>query len=562
LTVRAPKDADDYVEPPPLDFAPDGARLAVADNSPRIIELQTGRAIVKIAGEGKSFAKVRFSPDGGWLAAIDEERKTVVFDAATGKAATRIDGELYWRASPKGDAQQAAVLFDQAVETGELDRSGTWRSSRRLTPQDYSPQARDDENFSAARELSPDGHNIATLVTRNDVSQLTVTSLDTGKPLSRALGAPAGLSKLVWSPRGAYLAAVSLFGFHVVDTRSLKTAAQTDSGLEITVEDAAFDPGEALLATTDRGGQVILWDIAKNAKAATLSGPGERVYDPIFSASGDLLSAHYGNTSRVLLFAVSDAMQASDPEVSTKPLATFDPIWGGAKVARFTRDGSGLVIVYEGRKLAFWRTGHWRWRHRLPLQYEARYEAGIPEGLRDLRVTADGAAIGVMSGGNWRGWNIVSGKETSDSAKGLRTLDKFTLSEFGQLKLRVDASEETTANLEDRSDGRQKYPLQHSAQVMSKAFSPDGSCILTTSRFYSASGDPPENADVARLWDTETGALMREWSFGYGNPDSALFAGSDHIVVLSGGEALVYETPLCQPLDSLRQQARIRVPSP
>jgi hypothetical protein len=31
-----------------------------------------------------------------------------------------------------------------------------------------------------------------------------------------------------------------------------------------------------------------------------------------------------------------------------------------------------------------------------------------------------------------------------------------------------------------------------------------------------ASGEPPDRADVARLWDAETGTLLREWNFGYG----------------------------------------------
>ena len=90
---------------------------------------------------------------------------------------------------------------------------------------------------------------------------------------------------------------------------------------------------------------------------------------------------------------------------------------------------------------------------------------------------------------------------------------------------------------------------------MMSATCPDGSCILTTSRFYMASGEPPGGADVARLWDTETGALLREWRFGYGNPDSAFFAGHGRFVVLSAGDGFVYQIPLCGSLVELRQLA-------
>src|SRR5208282_1525187 len=115
--------------------------------------------------------------------------------------------------------------------------------------------------------------------------------------------------------------------------------------------------------------------------------------------------------------------------------------------------------------------------------------------------------------------------------------------------------DETTVYLVDRSTERQRYPLRHNAPVMSKTFSPDGNCILTTSRFYMASGGPPERADVARLWDTETGTLLREWKFGYGNPDTAFFGGRDRFIVLSAGDGFVYRTPLCGSLDELNHLA-------
>ena len=60
---------------------------------------------------------------------------------------------------------------------------------------------------------------------------------------------------------------------------------------------------------------------------------------------------------------------------------------------------------------------------------------------------------------------------------------------------------------------------------------------------------------MARLWDTETGTLLREWRLGYGNPDSPFFAAGDRIVVLSAGDGFVFQTPLCGSLDDLRPLA-------
>ena len=67
-------------------------------------------------------------------------------------------------------------------------------------------------------------------------------------------------------------------------------------------------------------------------------------------------------------------------------------------------------------------------------------------------------------------------------------------------------------------------------------------------------GGPPPGGNMVRLWDSQTGVRLREWHFG-APPETAFFAGSNHIVVLSGGEALVYGTSLCEAGDVLIQLA-------
>lgn len=564
LSLRAPTDDPQLFEPPALDFAPDGTRLAVADKSLRVVDLQTGRIVLNLDDEGKPIAELRYSPDGAWLAAFlgekYEKHNTIVFDAASGKALSKFDGELHWLRPSKG-AQEAVVLYDKHLEIGALDNSGSWRALKKLTPRDFSRSTQADEDLT--HELSPDGRKIATLVTGNNVSRLTLTDLESGESASRALPSPMP-NKLVWSPKGSYIVAASLFGFHVVEARSLKSVFHRDTGNRITVEDVAFSPNEKLLATTDRGGNIILWDIAKNKMFGSFSGPPERVYEPIFSPDGEFISGRYVTTDRVLLFAVEDPVGAEGAEILEGPSVEFSPLWGGANTAAFTRDGSALAIAYEQNKLAFWKTERWRWRRRLPLEYDAPYKEDPEgsEGLKDVRVTPDALAVGVLRGDKWRGWSVVTGDEVSEKANALKPLSDMALSEFGDLRLRANNRYDTTVYVENHDDGSLKHPLQHSAEIMSKTFSPDGSCILTTSRFFMASGSAPENADVARLWDTETGALLREWRFHYHNPHGAFFAAPDRIVVLAQGEALVYETPLCEPLDSLRGQAQMRIPSP
>jgi hypothetical protein len=109
------------------------------------------------------------------------------------------------------------------------------------------------------------------------------------------------------------------------------------------------------------------------------------------------------------------------------------------------------------------------------------------------------------------------------------------------------------ADLLDGKTGR-TLRLAHNDDVTFAAFSPNGDCVVTTSGVIRADSGPPPGGYLVRLWDSETGAQLREWQFRK-PPETAFFAGPNHIVVLHGGEALVYRTSLCEPSDVLIQLA-------
>ena len=267
LSFPAPAREGDSRDLTASGLSPDGRHIAIADAQPRILDLETGRTVVEIEGQGKPITGLLYSPDGAWLAAIDEKHNTIVFDSATGKSRTKIRGELHWRQPGAGGAQQAVVLSDNSVQIGELDNSGSWRSIRELTPRNYIGPAREPYN-SSSRELSPDGRRIASLSAQGDAVRLTVTDLDSGQAVSQELQSPDGLNKLSWSPNGSDIVAASLSGLVVVDAHSLQSLISQDSGNEITVEDVSFSANEKLLASTDRNGTTTLWDLETAKKAA------------------------------------------------------------------------------------------------------------------------------------------------------------------------------------------------------------------------------------------------------------------------------------------------------
>ena len=69
-----------------------------------------------------------------------------------------------------------------------------------------------------------------------------------------------------------------------------------------------------------------------------------------------------------------------------------------------------------------------------------------------------------------------------------------------------------------------------------------------------ASGGAPPGGNRLRLWDSETGALLRDWGLA-APPDAAFFVGSERVVALYSGQASIHLAPLCGSEDGLLQGA-------
>lgn len=564
LKHRPRKNEDDYVGPAEFDLAPEGRRVAIDDEEPRIVDLQTGQTLLKIASDGRAIRDLLFSPDGAWLAAIDDKHNTIVIDAVSGKTAAKLNGELNWRETPKGQAQRAVLLLQKTLQTGELDQSGTWRSVRTVAPRNYSRSDRDEDSISSTLGLSPSGDEIATLTTKQDAALLTITELDNGRTVSRTVTPQGGVNEMVWSPKGTYLALFSnVAGVHVVDTRSpaLKSVFSKNTVEKITV---SFSHDEKLLGIGHLEGTSTLWDFVKNKQVAEVPGLAGQRARVTFSPRADLLGVSFWDET-LHLFEMDRIRkaQAQAEEEPVEPAEKFDRIWGDIRDSRFSGDGAALFLKYEdaefgSKRLAMWKTERWQPERRLPIKYDPEYSANKPQGLSKLRLTADGLAVGVLKGDKWNGWDLVKGEQVKRDAKDLKPLNAAMFIEAGDWKLLPEQDDETSVTVRRRTGDTRSNRLRHEAIVMSKTLSPNGLCTLTTSRFV-GNREGPQNGDVTRLWDTATGALLQEWHFGFNNPDGAFFAGPDRVVVLSEGDALVYHTTLCEPLESLRQQARTRM---
>jgi WD40 repeat protein len=157
--------------------------------------------------------------------------------------------------------------------------------------------------------------------------------------------------------------------------------------------------------------------------------------------------------------------------------------------------------------------------------------------------------------GNFRGWNAASGEEVPAANDALKRLADVTAIEKGDYTLRQAGNDVLIVGKSRGSVMR----LPHTSDVRSATFNPDGRCVLTSSGFHRAGGEAPADANVARLWDTETGILLREWSFSHFGPDSAFFLDGERAIVLYDGDAFVFRAPLCGSTEGLSQLARAQI---
>ena len=75
-------------------FSPDGSRIvtASADNTARVWDAATGKAIAVLSGHEGRVNSAAFSPDGSRIVTASADNTARVWDAATGKAIAVLSG--------------------------------------------------------------------------------------------------------------------------------------------------------------------------------------------------------------------------------------------------------------------------------------------------------------------------------------------------------------------------------------------------------------------------------------------------------------------------------------
>ncbi len=271
----------------------DGKYLAIAtgyrDKSIRLVDTSTFKLSSQWPAKGGSTYKVRFSPDGRWLAGIASDRKLWIWQVSTGQMVRNVRvGEDYLQGlafDPSGKTIYTASR-DQTIRAWHLtDAKEIWRLHSHF-----------DRSIRAV--FSPDGRYIATSHPR--LKTIRIWQVAGERYIRQLSGEQFGIRALKFSPDGKWLAGAGNEG--VIRLWDWKTGrvVRTFSGHKMPVTDLVFSKDSKLLASSSWDRSLILWSVDTGKKIRSFVGHNDVVTSVDFNHdASQLLSTSVDKTIRI-----------------------------------------------------------------------------------------------------------------------------------------------------------------------------------------------------------------------------------------------------------------------
>jgi WD40 repeat protein len=411
---------------------------------------------------------VLFSPDGGFVAVIGNDRDALLYHADSGVLDRTFDQGDFVKCmafSPRGaylvtgGRNKTARIWD--VRTGRLLHELTGHT------QDVVGIA-----------FSPNGLTVATASSDGTARTWSVA---TGGPEATFAGHTNGIATVAFSPGARYLLTAS----------SDRTArVWKNTGTPQVVALLAGDRDGVTQAVFSLDGKQVL--TGSDDHTARLWDPSQPTLEILAQEPGAVLGATYaGSSSIVLAGPGSDVRFIRSSDGKSLRSASFAD---AVAAVSLTRDRT-FAAVATGRHVDLVRAS------------DAAAESVItqPSVVNSVAISPDGSRIATAgTDGIARLWT-VDGRLLRELKGHRRALTGIAFSPDG--KLVATSSRDVTAKIWDARTGRLLHTLVgHMKTVTSVAFSPDGRFVLTAS----------EDRD-ARLWSVNTGETVPpvlRWHFG------------------------------------------------
>ncbi len=241
-----------------LAFSPDGTTLAsVADHSLMLWDLASARERMSLGGHKESITGIAFSPDGALVATTCNDQMTRIWDARDGRALAVLPGPGWMSApafSPDGNYLAASALGSVCL----YQLKGR-REQRRLVGHKFGVQCLAFHPRSPRFASGSDDHDVI------------VWDADESRLLRQWTAHKIFVAGLAYSPDGSLLASTRGDGggnedddcsIHLWDAENGTLRKRLPRpGAPQGIRTLAFDPSGRRLASGNKDGTVLLWDV-------------------------------------------------------------------------------------------------------------------------------------------------------------------------------------------------------------------------------------------------------------------------------------------------------------